>query len=156
MAPMGENVKIAIRATKDFFSGLIFIFFGVLVVLVARNYPMGSAVSMGPGYFPTLLGGVLTLLGFIIAARALWVSGEEVKSLALRPLVFVLGANLAFAIMVRSLGLVLATLALVFVSSLGGWEFRLREVTVLALALMALSVGLFVHGLGLPFNVWPQ
>lgn len=145
-----------IRNRKDFYSGLIFIFFGVLAVLVARNYPTGTALSMGPGYFPTLLGGVLTLLGLIIAARAFWVSGEEVRSLALRPLVFVLGANLAFAVMIRSLGLVLATLALVFVSSLGGWEFRLREVTVLALALMALAVGLFVHGLGLPFDVWPQ
>lgn len=149
-------MKIKIRSSKDFYSGLIFIFFGVLAVLVARNYPTGTALSMGPGYFPTILGGVLTLLGLIIAARALWVSGEEVKSLALRPLVFVLGANLAFAVMIRSLGLVLATLALVFVSSLGGWEFRLREVTILAFVLTGVAVALFVYSLGLPLNVWPQ
>jgi hypothetical protein len=57
--------------------------------------------------------------------------------------------------MVRSLGLVLATLALVVVSSLGGWEFRLREVTILAFVLTGVAVALFVYSLGLPLSVWP-
>lgn len=149
-------MKIKIRSSKDFYSGLFFIFFGLLAVVVARAYPVGMALRMGPGYFPTLLGGLLTLLGLIIAGRALWASGEEVRSLALRPLVFVLGATLAFALMVRSLGLVLATLALVVVSSLGGWEFRLREVTILAFVLTGVAVALFVYSLGLPLSVWPQ
>ena len=149
-------MKIKIRSSKDFYSGLLFIFFGLLAVVVARVYPMGSARRMGPGYFPTLLGGLLTLLGLLIAARALWASDERVGPLALQPLVFVLGATLAFALMVRSLGLVLATLALVVISSLGGWEFRLREVTILAFVLTGVAVALFVYSLGLPLSVWPQ
>ena len=149
-------MKIEIRNTKDFYSGLLFIFFGLLAMLVARNYPIGSAVRMGPGYFPTILGGVLVLLGFIITARALWVRGDTVRSLALRPLVFLLGATLAFGLLIQPMGLTLATLALVIISSLGGWEFRLREAVVFSLVLAALAVGLFVYGLGLPFNVWPS
>lgn len=149
-------MKIKIRSSKDFYSGLLFIFFGLLAVVVARVYPMGSAIRMGSGYFPTLLGGLLTLLGLIIAARALWASGERVGPLALRPLVFGLGATVAFALMVRSLGLVLATFVLVVISSLGGWEFRLREVTILAFVLTGVAVALFVYSLGLPLSVWPQ
>lgn len=149
-------MKIKIRYRRDFYSGLIFIFFGALAVLIARYYPMGTAVRMGPGYFPTILGGALALLGLIVSARSLWLSGEAIKLLALRPLVFVLGATLAFAYLIEPLGLVLATLALVIISSLGGWGFRLREVALLSLVLAVLAVGLFVYGLGLPFNMWPQ
>jgi hypothetical protein len=144
-----------IRNSKDFYSGLIFILFGLFVVVVARSYPMGTALRMGPGYFPTLLGAILALLGLVIAVRGLWISGEVLKRGAFRPLLLVLGAVLAFAFLIESLGLVLATLVLVVTSSLAGEEFRLHEVAVLCLALTALAVGLFVYGLGLPFKVWP-
>lgn len=149
-------MKIKIRNSQDFYSGLFFVLFGLLAVVIARAYPMGTTVRMGPGYFPTLLGGALVLLGLIVAGRALWTRGDRIGYLALRPLLFVLGANLAFALMVRSLGLVLATFALVVTSCLGGWEFRLREVIALAFVLTGVAVALFVYGLGLPFNVWPQ
>ena len=33
---------------------------------VAQNYPMGSAVRMGPAYFPTVLGGLLAVLGAMV------------------------------------------------------------------------------------------
>jgi hypothetical protein len=57
---------------------------------------------------------------------------------------------------VGPLGLVLATLALVVISSLGGFEFRLREVFILYVVLVALAVGLFVYILSVSFRVWPQ
>jgi len=38
--------------------------------LVSQNYPMGSAVRMGPAYFPTMLGGLLTILGAVVLIRA--------------------------------------------------------------------------------------
>ncbi len=149
-------MRIRIRNRKDFYAGLIFIFFGVSAMLVARGYPMGRAARMGPGYFPYLLGGTLALLGLVIAARALWISGEPIKPWALRPLLLVLGAVLAFAFLVQPLGLVLAILALVFISCLAGWEYCLHEAIVLSLVLTALTVVVFFYGLRLPFNVWPE
>ena len=148
-------MKIEIRNRKDFYSGLIFISFGALAILIARYYPMGSAARMGPGYFPSLVGEVLAVLGLFIMGRALWIRGEQMKSWALRPLLFVLGGVLAFAFLVRPFGLVVAILALVTISCIGGWEFRLREVVVLFLLLTAMAIGVFIYGLGLPFNVWP-
>ena len=59
-----------IKNGKDFWAGLMFIGFGVGFMLVSFNYPMGSAVRMGPAYFPTVLGGMLTVLGAMVFFRA--------------------------------------------------------------------------------------
>lgn len=123
---------------------------------MARNYPVGSALRMGPGYLPTFLGSALALLGVIVSLRALWVSGQAIQAWATRPLVFVLGSAVAFAFLIRPLGLALTALTLVIISSLGGREFRPHEVAILSLILAALAVSLFVYGLGLPFSVWLQ
>ena len=56
---------------KDFWAGLMFIGFGLGFVVVAiTNYAMGTAASMGPAYFPTVLGGLLAALGAITLVRA--------------------------------------------------------------------------------------
>jgi len=54
---------------KDFWAGLMFIAFGLAFMIVARNYAMGNAVRMGPAYFPTVLGGMLAVLGAAIFFR---------------------------------------------------------------------------------------
>jgi putative solute:sodium symporter small subunit len=59
-----------IKNGKDFWAGLMFIGFGLGFMLVALNYPMGSAVRMGPAYFPTVLGGLLAVLGAVVFIRA--------------------------------------------------------------------------------------
>ena len=53
-------MKIELRNNQDFFAGLLFIVVGVLAMVIAQNYPFGSALRMGPGYFPTVLGGIMT------------------------------------------------------------------------------------------------
>jgi hypothetical protein len=149
-------MKIRIHNSQDFYAGLMFIFFGVLFLLGARNYPMGSAVRMGPGYFPAVLGGLLTVIGFVISAGALRSGEESIKSWALRPMILVTIAVLGFAVLVNTAGLILAILALVILSCLAGSEFRLREVAGLSIVLAVLTVGVFVYGFGLPFKVWPK
>ena len=42
---------------KDFWSGLMLIVTGGGAIFIARNYQFGSSLRMGPGYFPTVLGG---------------------------------------------------------------------------------------------------
>ncbi len=84
--------------SRDFYAGLILIFFGVLAMLVARNYTMGTTAQMGPGYVPYVLGAILTFLGFIISIRTLWSRGEPIGHWALRPLILVIGAMIAFGV----------------------------------------------------------
>ncbi len=59
-----------IKNGKDFWAGAMFLGFGVSFMLMSQNYPMGSAVRMGPAYFPTMLGGLLAVLGGIVFFRA--------------------------------------------------------------------------------------
>jgi len=148
-------MKVKYFKCRDFYAGLLLIFFGLTTILIARSYPMGTMARMGPGYFPTVLGGILTLLGLMIAGRVLLSGGQAMKPWALRPLALVLGAVLTFAFLVNSLGLVVAILSLVVISCLGGWEFRLREVAVLCFVLALLTVIIFVYGIGMTFRLWP-
>jgi hypothetical protein len=70
-----------IRNSKDFWAGLMFLAFGIFfAVYGAIHYQMGTAVRMGPAYFPTLLGGLLTILGGIVLAGSLAMGeGEKLK-----------------------------------------------------------------------------
>ena len=144
-----------LRNQKDLCAGLLFVAIGAVVVIVAGGYPIGSAMRMGPGYFPVLLGGILIVLGAVIGGRALR-SCEAVAlpPFRLRPLLLVTLSILVFALLVERFGLVPAIAATVLVSCLGGHEFRAREVAVLAAILAIASVLIFHIGLGLPFTLW--
>jgi hypothetical protein len=134
----------------------MFITFGAGMAAIAlKNYQMGSAVRMGPAYFPTVLGGILAVLGLILLARAFALKGDKVPSFHFRPLLFILAACLAFAYSLKPLGLVGATLLLVFISAYGGDEFKWKEVALLYVVLIIFSVLVFVKGLTLPFQICP-
>jgi len=141
--------------SKDFWAGLMFVAFGLGFIFVARDYSMGTAVRMGPSYFPSVLGGLLALLGAVIGARSFIVAGERVGRFALRPVVLVLVSVVLFAFALRPLGLVAATLILIFVGALGGPEYKWKEVAILYLVLITFSVAAFYYGLKLPFQLWP-
>jgi hypothetical protein len=148
-------LKVRIRSPRDFFSGAIFLSFGLFAVLVGRDYPMGTARQMGAGYFPLVLGGLLVLLGIAICIKSLAVPGEKLETFGLRPLLLVLLAIGAFAVSVDSIGLVAATVLMTLIGAAASPESRWREVVVLTLVLLGLSVGVFAYGLGLPFKLLP-
>jgi ABC-type Mn2+/Zn2+ transport system permease subunit len=116
---------------------------------------MGSAVRMGPGYFPYILGILLALLGVVICLKGLVFHGERIESASLRALLLVLGAVGVFAGTIESAGIVIATALLVGVGAAASPESRLREVLVLIAFLLAMAVGVFTYGLGLPFRIFP-
>ena len=148
-------MSIRIRSPRDFCAGLIFLFFGALAAYVARDYPMGSAVRMGSGYFPYLLGILLALLGVAICIKSLVIRGERIEAASPRALLLVLGAVGVFAATIEIAGIVIATVLLVGVGAAASPESRLREVVVLIVFLLALAVGVFTYGLGLPFKIFP-
>ena len=79
-----------IKDGKDFWAGLMFMVIGLAFMFFARNYPMGSAVRMGPAYFPTWLGGMMAVLGAIVFFRSL--AGEARNSwkvFPFRPYIFI-------------------------------------------------------------------
>ena len=144
-----------IKAPKDFWSGLMFIAFGVGFMIVARNYAMGTAVRMGPAYFPTVLGGILALIGLAIFAKSLITNGAPVPRIVLRPMTLIIVAIVLFGVFLKPLGLILCTAILIGLGALGGHEFKSKEVAILYAALVVFSVAVFVKGLGLPIPTCP-
>lgn len=147
---------IKIGNPKDFFSGLMFIAFGTVGIVMAQAYPFGSAARMGPGYFPTLVCGLLIFLGALIMLRGIILLGPKVGKFQWRPLLWVLGSIVLFGFGFQSLGMVISIFILIVFSSLGGDDFKTREVLYLAIFLAAGSVMVFVYGLGLQIPIWPH
>lgn len=146
-----------IKSPKDFWAGLMFMGSGLFFAIwAAEFYQMGTAVRMGPAYFPTMLGGLLTVLGLVIFAGGFAMEGEAVPRFAMRPLILVSVACVLYGYLMKPLGLVGATAALVYVSAAGGHEYNWKEVTILYVILMIFSWGVFVKGLTLPFPMWPE
>ena len=145
-----------IRSQSDFWCGLLFIAIGVVVLAAAGQYRLGTAARMGPAYFPTLLGGLLALLGLALAGPALFIDGEKLPRFHLRPLLTILLSIGAFGLALENLGFVVAVAALVAVGGLADPDLRLRETAALAVFLVAFSVGIFVVLLGVPFTLWPS
>jgi hypothetical protein len=146
---------MTIRAPKDFWSGVMFIAFAAVAVLTARGYSLGTAVRMGPGYFPMLLGIVLAGLGLILVVRSLVVAGDGIGRTHLIPLAVITVSVCLFGSFVTRLGLVITLLAVVALSAFASRESRPLEVAMLALVLCVFSVGVFVYALRLPLPLWP-
>jgi hypothetical protein len=158
---------LKIKSQKDFFSGVMFSAVGVAFAWGATNYTIGEGARMGPGYFPLLLGVILTLLGAAISLQALVVETEDggkIGAWAWKPLGFVIAANLLFGVLlggmpsigVPAMGLIAAIYGLTIVASLAGDTFKMKEVLVLATVLAIGSYVAFVWLLKLQFPVWPS
>jgi hypothetical protein len=147
---------IRIVNQREFCAGLIFLAIGTIGAIMASHYRMGTATEMGPGYFPFLTALLLAGLGALAAIRALrpGAGAGPVGAWPLAPLLFVTGGLIAFAFMVDTVGLVLAVVVLVLASGYQRWRNRRIEILAMAALLALLSVGLFVYGLKLPFELF--
>ncbi|APV49952.1 hypothetical protein BWI17_09795 [Betaproteobacteria bacterium GR16-43] len=152
----------------DFWSGVMFTAIGVLFLVVAYGvkfgdtvllpgYSMGTPARMGPAFFPFWLGLILAVLGVAIVINAL--RSKEAKPLEKfhwGPILWVLGAVVAFGLLMKPIGMPLAGLVLVIVSSLGGENFRWKPTIFLAIGLVVFATGVFVYGLKLPIPLCPD
>jgi putative tricarboxylic transport membrane protein len=145
------GVAALIRGPKDFWTGVIYVVFGGLAFWIARDYGFGTASRMGPGYFPTILGAILVLIGLISLVRSFIVPGEPLGKFALKAGVLILVSTVLFGFLVNRAGLVIALLALVLVSAAASEKFRFEWKAVLGLiVLIAFCALVFVMGLGVP------
>ncbi|MGC4068807.1 MAG: tripartite tricarboxylate transporter TctB family protein [Polyangiaceae bacterium] len=125
---------MGIKSQRDFYAGVMFSAFGVAFAWGATSYTVGDSARMGPGYFPLLVGVLIAILGSLIIFNSLrhgGADGDPIGKVAWRPLVFIIGANLAFGVLlggvptlgIPAMGLIVAIYALTFISSLAGDQF---------------------------------
>jgi hypothetical protein len=144
-------MKPELRNNKDFWAGMMLIGTGAAAMVIARNYRFGSALRMGPGFFPTLLGGILIAFGLCIMAMGLRRNEKIQGPLSLRAMILLPLSLVLFGILMKLAGFIPAVGVLVFVSAASGREFKFVEVLLLAVVLTGVSVALFIWGLRLPY-----
>lgn len=147
-------MKSKIKSPENFWSGLMFIGFGILTVIISRDYPMGHASRMGPGYFPTALGSILTILGTIITATSFKFEGEGITPFAYRPMILLSAAFVFFGSSIDHFGFIPALLGLIVLCAAAGREFKWMEVLIMSAVLTLGSWALFIKTLQLPMTLF--
>ena len=140
------------RTNKDLWAGVMYIGTGAIGMWIARDYPFGSALRMGPGYFPTVLGGIMIAMGLYVLALGLRKDHEKIiGNWSIRALIILPISMVVFGILMEHAGFIPAMLALIPVSALAGREFKWLEVVPLTIGLTIVSMAGFIYGLGLPY-----
>ena len=139
---------------KDVWAGLLLIAIGAAALFLARNYAFGTALRMGPGFFPIVLSAVLILFGLYILAMGLRSGAVIEGSWSLRALVILPLSLVLFGVLMERAGFVPAMLVLIFGSATASTEFRVVEALLFSVGLTALSVAVFVWALGLPYPLF--
>lgn len=141
-----------IRSNKDFLTGLIYLAIGTGFVLVARagDLKIGSALRMGPAYFPLVLSFLLMGIGLISLIRSFITPGTPIGTFAVKGLVLVVVPTFLFGLLVRGVGLIVALPLLVVATSYASHQFRWGPSLALAGGLTIFCALVFLKGLGVP------
>lgn len=134
---------------RDVLGGLALVAFGAFFALKGQGYSFGTTRSMGPGYFPVVLGWITIGIGGWIAAGGL-LRGYQPVRFDLRPLLAVLAGIAGFGLALRHLGLVPAVAAAILLAASGDRTAQPLATFLLAVVMAGASWLLFTRGLGLP------
>lgn len=143
-----------IKNPKDVIAGLLLVGTAAMFALLTADLPMGSAVRMGPGYFPLVLAGILGALGLIVLVTGLRYPDEgapvRLAALPWRALILITLAVFVFGFGIRPLGLGPSIGLAVFISALASHRFHLITALTLTAVMVAFAWAVFIKGLGLP------
>ena len=138
-------------SVPDLLCGGVFLALGLAFAVGGARYDVGSALQMGPGYVPLLLGAILAGLGLLIVGLA-FVGGDPHLALVeeVREAVpWARGALLVFGIVffgvtVRELGLAPTLFVTTFLAALAGRRPGVVRALVTAAGLTTLCLLVFV------------
>jgi hypothetical protein len=149
-APM----KVALSNNKDFLAGLLLVVVGSAGFYMALDYPFGSALRMGPGYFPRVLAGILIVFGLYVGIRGM-LNPERVEGIwGWKALALITLAFWVFGWLMERVGFIPSLVVLFAISTLAGHEFRLKEVVILTVIMITFAWAVFIYGLGLPYPLF--
>ncbi|WP_142781758.1 tripartite tricarboxylate transporter TctB family protein [Agrobacterium sp. T29] len=142
---------------REFWIGIIFMGFASLVIQQGMNFGMGQLSSMGPGYFPVVLGILLLIIGLIAFVRSVLrpKPDELVEPIALRSLGIVSLAIFITGWTLTHLGSLIALPLLLVISASGSREVRWTPGYIAFICgLVAVSILLFIVLLKMPIPLF--
>jgi hypothetical protein len=147
-------LKVNLLENKDFLAGLLMIVIGAIAFYMALDYPFGSALRMGPGYFPRVLAGIFIAFGVYVGLRGLRTK-EKVEGIwGWKALALITLAFFVYGWLMDRIGMIPSLVVLFFVSALAGHEFRLKEVIILTVVMTTFAWAVFIWGLGMPYRLF--
>jgi hypothetical protein len=133
-----------------FLGGVLTLAVGGFVLVESADYGRGTVLRMGPGFFPTMLGGVLLVLGTLLLVSSFLGVGERISRPEIRaPLCIGIGVAL-FALTLPRYGLAPAIALLVPISACASPDSRPLPTIVLVCALTGFTWLVFVELLSMP------
>ncbi len=139
---------------RDFWAGLLYLIIGTAALYMAADYEMGTAISMGPGYFPKVLSVLLIAIGVISLIRSFIVHGEPLEGFPFVKIIFVTVSILAFALLVEGAGLAIAVMAVFAISAMASKFFNWKFTLAISLGSAVFCSLVFVKGLGIPLPIF--
>ena len=145
-------MKALIEKT-DYIAGALTVLVGAGAIYICSGYEMGTLTSMGPGFFPTVLGAFLVVLGIAVAVTN---STPDHSTIAVMQHPFAGGwdfrggacivlAPIAFILLAESAGFLPACFAAVLIAALGDRTATLKGSIGLAAGMSAFAILLFVY-----------
>jgi hypothetical protein len=140
-----------IRNPKDFGAGVLYIAFGAVGFYIGRDYGMGQASRMGPGYFPTVLSVLLMAFGLAAVIRSFLTDGEPLGAFAWKAAAYVVGSTVLFGLLLIPAGLIIALAVQILVAASASHYFKLEwKAAGLLVVLVTFCALVFAKGLGVP------
>jgi hypothetical protein len=136
----------------DYYGGGLVMLLGTGAAYTGSRYEIGTLTKMGPGFFPTVLGILLALIGVMIAGTASYGETAEDPHAAATPpdwrgWICIIAGALLFIVFAAHGGLLLATLACVFIAALGDRANTWKQALLLAIGVSFFGVIIFAYGL---------
>lgn len=145
---------LEIRDRKQFWSGLVFLIVGAGALLTLPEF-IGTVRSMGPGYFPMLLGIGLILVGgasVVLSFRAPEII--RIDHFSLVPVVFIISGVVAAALLIDTYGLALSLLVIVLTTCYARVLKHPIEIAIIYLVVLFMTWGVFIYLIQLPIKLY--
>jgi hypothetical protein len=143
------------RSFPDILAGGIFVLMGGAFVVGSLSYELGTPLRMGPGYFPLLVGVILTGLGLAVVVKGL-VAGEVILfgTIPWRAIAAIVSALLFFGFAIQPLGFVPTSAVTAILTTLASSRIRPLRALAVAAGLTVASTLIFIVGLQLRIPLW--
>lgn len=137
---------------QDFWSGLLFVAFGVVGAHLSSGFVFGALTKMGPGFLPTVLSYLMITIGALVTLRSFALKGGGIQPSAVKPQALIVAAIVLFALMIERVGLIPTVFVVLIVASFAAEEAKLRDSVLLAAAMALACYLVFIVLLGLPLR----
>jgi hypothetical protein len=148
-------MRLRVTNPRDAGGAVLLFVVGGLLLIGQQSLPRGTAVNMGAGYVPNILGWGIMCIAVLLTVRSIRMEGTPLNAVPWRALMTILGSFFVFAILIERAGLALAAMATILLAAAATAGFRWKSNMLLAVALTAFSVVLFKLALGVAVSVWP-